>query len=289
MGITEHDYYYCGSSTVNLQNYNASYTPKPANIATPLGTLCKYNFQTTTKFTDTFTLTVDTTAEIVVTQTRNGITSTITPARRMLNSQNGKRSLATTSSYAVTSADILSIYYIAGSDLTSPTFLVTSGKNYFASVTSSEEDSNDSTPDTSPVETDDDKTSESPIGLIVATIIIVFLMAMIGTCAFVWYKCSKKKERNYRDGNGNHVLCESHDDPIPEEVALRLRNMRELEYQNKCDIFNITNCVICLDDFIPGARVRQMPFCEHIFHSRCIEEVLRVSHRIRKYKCPLCN
>jgi hypothetical protein len=287
VGITEHDYNYCGPSTVNLQDYNSSYSPKPTNVVTPTGTLCRYNFQTTAKFTDTFTITIDNSAEIIVKQTKNGVTSTVTPSRRVLNSEDGKRRLTTTSSYSVTSADLMSIYYIASSDLASAIFLTTSGKNYFTSTSSSGGDGIES--DTSPVQTDDEKTSESPIGLIVATIIIVLLMLMIGTCAFVWYKCSKKRERNYRDGNGNHVLFDGTNEPIPEEVGSRLRNMRELEYQNKCDMFNMTNCVICLDDFVPGSKVRQMPFCEHIFHSKCIEEVLRVSHRIRKYRCPLCN
>jgi hypothetical protein len=293
LGITEHDITLCGSSTVNMHEFNSTYAPKPVNVLTPKGTLCKYVFSTTTKFTDTFTLTVDDNVELVMKQTTNGATTSVTATRRVMNSDGGRRSLTTTSTYGVTSADSMSIYYIASSDLASATFSATSAKNYFIATLASDSSDSDSGSNSGSTSSSPDvaetEATDSPTGLIVAIIVIVFLMFMIGCCACVWYKCSKAKPRNYRDGNGNHVMHDGVQEALPMEIVQRLNAMREFDYENKSNIFNITNCVICLDDFIPGVKVKQMTFCDHIFHSKCIVEVLRVSHRIRKYKCPLCN
>jgi len=43
-------------------------------------------------------------------------------------------------------------------------------------------------------------------------------------------------------------------------------------------------CSICLDDFLPGQRVRQLP-CGHIFHSTCIARWLVERNAV----CPLCK
>lgn len=43
-------------------------------------------------------------------------------------------------------------------------------------------------------------------------------------------------------------------------------------------------CTICLDEFIPGVRCRQLP-CEHTFHSTCIARWLIE----RSAVCPLCK
>lgn len=43
-------------------------------------------------------------------------------------------------------------------------------------------------------------------------------------------------------------------------------------------------CTICLDEFDPGARVRQLP-CGHVFHSTCIARWLIERHAV----CPLCK
>lgn len=44
-----------------------------------------------------------------------------------------------------------------------------------------------------------------------------------------------------------------------------------------------TSCVICLEDFEPGAVLDIMP-CSHRFHANCLEEWLR-----RNHSCPLCR
>ncbi|KAJ1734499.1 hypothetical protein LPJ61_001035 [Coemansia biformis] len=44
------------------------------------------------------------------------------------------------------------------------------------------------------------------------------------------------------------------------------------------------NCAVCLDDFVVGAEVRQLP-CQHYFHLACIDPWLLNNSAI----CPLCN
>lgn len=47
---------------------------------------------------------------------------------------------------------------------------------------------------------------------------------------------------------------------------------------------DLCECSICLDDFAPGQRVRQLP-CGHIFHSTCIARWLVERNAV----CPLCK
>ena len=36
------------------------------------------------------------------------------------------------------------------------------------------------------------------------------------------------------------------------------------------DEFNTAECVICMDAFVNGAKVRKIPSCRHIFHDECL-------------------
>jgi hypothetical protein len=45
-----------------------------------------------------------------------------------------------------------------------------------------------------------------------------------------------------------------------------------------------TECSICLDEYLPGVRLRQLP-CQHVFHSTCICRWLVERHAV----CPLCK
>ncbi|KAJ1753636.1 hypothetical protein LPJ79_000229 [Coemansia sp. RSA 1821] len=44
------------------------------------------------------------------------------------------------------------------------------------------------------------------------------------------------------------------------------------------------NCAVCLDDFVAGDKVRQLP-CKHYFHKACIDPWLCKNSAV----CPLCN
>lgn len=56
----------------------------------------------------------------------------------------------------------------------------------------------------------------------------------------------------------------------------------ELQQNRFCQLSD--ECTICLDEFIPGVRCRQLP-CEHVFHSTCIARWLIE----RSATCPLCK
>lgn len=44
------------------------------------------------------------------------------------------------------------------------------------------------------------------------------------------------------------------------------------------------DCVICLEDFEPGGQYQKFPICNHIFHSHCIRQWLRI-----QFNCPICR
>lgn len=43
-------------------------------------------------------------------------------------------------------------------------------------------------------------------------------------------------------------------------------------------------CPICLSEFNPNETLRCIPYCQHFFHTDCIDEWLRI-----KPTCPLCR
>ncbi|KAI8000877.1 RING-H2 finger protein ATL74 [Camellia lanceoleosa] len=48
--------------------------------------------------------------------------------------------------------------------------------------------------------------------------------------------------------------------------------------------FDITDCHICLEDFLQGDNVRVLPACRHIYHIDCIQTWLT-----RDTQCPDCR
>jgi hypothetical protein len=38
------------------------------------------------------------------------------------------------------------------------------------------------------------------------------------------------------------------------------------------DQFKQAECVICFEEFQQGVPVRKIPICQHVFHSKCIDE-----------------
>jgi len=45
------------------------------------------------------------------------------------------------------------------------------------------------------------------------------------------------------------------------------------------------SCVVCLDNFRINSRVKQMPKCGHVFHSKCLDNCLMKT----ALKCPTCR
>lgn len=50
------------------------------------------------------------------------------------------------------------------------------------------------------------------------------------------------------------------------------------------DIKDQSSCSICIDDFVDGDILRQLP-CDHFFHAKCIDPWLTKKHAV----CPLCK
>ena len=63
-------------------------------------------------------------------------------------------------------------------------------------------------------------------------------------------------------------------DPTDELPSMRVSQQHT---DNKAD------CVFCLDQFIGGSTVKQLP-CQHIFHPNCLSPWLR-----ERNSCPLCR
>lgn len=166
--MTAHDYSLCGPSQINLSQYSQNTGVRPSGVTLPKDTLCKYDITYSTKITDTITLQADNSADLVVKQTSNGVTTTLTPIRRVLN--DGHRGLASSTSYAVTNADSVSVYSVATSATPSSTFSVTTAKTYATGSGTTPLSSGGSSPSSGKqsVPVSSDKSSSSSTGIIVA-------------------------------------------------------------------------------------------------------------------------
>lgn len=48
-------------------------------------------------------------------------------------------------------------------------------------------------------------------------------------------------------------------------------------------------CVVCMEEFQPGDRVRPLPKCAHIFHASCLEQWILTGNSRETTKCPMCR
>ena len=74
-----------------------------------------------------------------------------------------------------------------------------------------------------------------------------------------------------------------------ERINKLIEIIKEQSYEKKLDPFNLPECVICFEEFLVGAPVRKIPICQHVFHSKCIDEWFRAKLQDLTHKCPLCN
>ncbi|XP_072965824.1 uncharacterized protein [Typha angustifolia] len=68
---------------------------------------------------------------------------------------------------------------------------------------------------------------------------------------------------------------------VPPRQSSPVRKPERIRY--KVGEESTTNCVICLDDFVPESQLRKTP-CSHVFHESCLSRWLQESRA-----CPLCR
>ena len=65
---------------------------------------------------------------------------------------------------------------------------------------------------------------------------------------------------------------------------------KKFRYSNKINKFDHSECVICLEPFVKNCEVTKIEACEHILHSKCLEELNKVKkNKLFRSKCPLCK
>ncbi|XP_017482613.1 PREDICTED: E3 ubiquitin-protein ligase RNF13 isoform X1 [Rhagoletis zephyria] len=104
------------------------------------------------------------------------------------------------------------------------------------------------------------------------TQLILPFSILIGLCFLIMifymiYKCIREERRLRR-----HRL--------PKNM---LKKLPILKYTKNCDLSQDT-CVICLDEFAEGDKLRVLP-CKHPYHSHCIDPWLTENRRV----CPICK
>ena len=55
------------------------------------------------------------------------------------------------------------------------------------------------------------------------------------------------------------------------------------------DEFDTPECVICMEQFGQGIKVRKIPSCRHIFHDECLMKWFSGAQQMDAQKCPMCN
>lgn len=112
---------------------------------------------------------------------------------------------------------------------------------------------------------------------VVAIVVITLVVFMLATVArnFIYH---------YRKISSALVYMET----LEEKLKLLFENSPEENYSQSVNKFNQSLCAICLIDFVNNDKVRKLPSCSHIFHSKCID--LWINSKTEKAThCPLCN
>jgi len=67
-----------------------------------------------------------------------------------------------------------------------------------------------------------------------------------------------------------------------------LTNLTEHDFCKDIDKYNQKLCAICLNEYVEKVKIRKVPVCGHIFHSKCIE--IWIHSKINSIvRCPICN
>ena len=141
----------------------------PQNSIIPNGTVWVYNITSSKKIYRDLKFTIDQNANLIITQSINGVTKTVEPkSTRNLNSSE-RELTSVTQTYSITGADSISISYMSNGESTS-----------LASVLG---------PDTTP--TDPDEPCDSwklIISIVVPIVVVVVLLFAIALLLFFWRK-----------------------------------------------------------------------------------------------------
>eukprot|EP00826_Nyctotherus_ovalis_P033664 TRINITY_DN2739_c0_g2_i2.p1 TRINITY_DN2739_c0_g2~~TRINITY_DN2739_c0_g2_i2.p1 ORF type:complete len:194 (-),score=40.93 TRINITY_DN2739_c0_g2_i2:62-643(-) len=121
--------------------------------------------------------------------------------------------------------------------------------------------------------TDKKETSKNVVAIVVITL-VVFMFATIAR-NFIYH---------YRKISSALVYMET----LEDKLKLLFENSPEENYNQSLNKFNQSLCAICLIDFVNDDKVRKLPLCSHIFHSKCIDMWIN-SKTEKAIHCPLCN
>ena len=191
-----------------MTKYNSSYNIKPTDVTIPQGTLCRYELSYSSKFNDTFTLTVDINVEVILKKTTDGQTSVITPNTVRNLEENPRNLVTTTRTFSVSDADSISIYYMSQTNISSPAFDLASANNYYVAPVIPDSSIDPDDEYDSPISGTNSKNTGSVIGLVVAACVIVGVMIIIGVIACIWQKFGKGSHERIRNGRNHdgHVV-----------------------------------------------------------------------------------
>ena len=142
-------------------------------------------------------------------------------------------------------------------------------------------------------------------GVILISFIVIFFISFV-CCCFIWVLicCKLYCEENQMEREMHWYEAHRGDHPSREELIEsimrhlhqleqdmgsqtplgmdRTHNLRMRRYKGTRE--RDTTCVICVEDYRIGERVKELP-CRHIFHPLCIDEWLNNHSSL----CPLCK
>ena len=62
-----------------------------------------------------------------------------------------------------------------------------------------------------------------------------------------------------------------------------------MHYNSGCNEYDQEDCVICMEAFKEGKKVKRIPNCRHFFHSDCIMKWFESKCQEDEQRCPSCN
>ena len=68
-----------------------------------------------------------------------------------------------------------------------------------------------------------------------------------------------------------------------------LAELEDIRFDLNNNEFDTKECVICMEEFVNGQKLKRIPICRHFFHPNCLEGWFKSKAQEDDQRCPQCN
>jgi hypothetical protein len=65
-----------------------------------------------------------------------------------------------------------------------------------------------------------------------------------------------------------------------------LAELEDVKFDSNNNEFDTNECVVCMEPFANGAKLKRIPICRHFFHTDCVEGWFKSKAQEDEQRCP---